>query len=90
MMFWYGNHPGVGWSILMTFVMLAFWGGVAALVAYAVRGSVRHSPGGGDPDPKQILAQRLARGEIDAEEYRSRLEVLAGTPASGGRSGSVP
>lgn len=29
---------------------------------------------------EQILAERLARGEIDAEEYRSRLDAL--TPRS--------
>ena len=27
-------------------------------------------------DAREILAERFARGEIDASEYRSRLEVL--------------
>jgi putative membrane protein len=78
MMFWYG-HPGIGWSIVMPLIMLAFWGGIAALVVYAVRGSLpRDMPHGGQPDPRQILAERLARGEIDADEYLSRLDVLDG------------
>lgn len=77
MMFWYGNHPGVGWSIVMMLVMLAFWGGIAVLAVYALRGALSgRSPHGGQPDPKQILADRFARGEIDEDEYRSRLDVL--------------
>ncbi|MER7756792.1 SHOCT domain-containing protein [Kitasatospora sp. NPDC097643] len=39
------------------------------------------------PAPEQLLAERLARGEIDPDEYRSRLEALrsgaAPPPASG-------
>ena len=78
MMFWYGPHgPGIGWSIVMTLLMLAFWGGIAALIVYAVRGPGPQGPGTGAPDPKRILDERLARGEIDADEYRARLDVLA-------------
>ena len=29
-----------------------------------------------DDDPEEILSRRYAAGEIDAEEYRQRLEVL--------------
>lgn len=32
--------------------------------------------GGGENDPRVILAQRYARGEIDEQEYRQRLAVL--------------
>jgi putative membrane protein len=32
------------------------------------------------PDPGQILADRFARGEIDDQEYRLRLEVLRERP----------
>jgi putative membrane protein len=35
----------------------------------ARRGSMEHRAG-------DILAERFARGEIDADEYRSRLEIL--------------
>jgi putative membrane protein len=80
MMFWYGNHPGVGWSIVMTLVMLVFWGGIAAFMVYALRGALSgRSPNGAKPDPKQILADRFAQGEIDEDEYRSRLKVLGGS-----------
>jgi putative membrane protein len=37
--------------------------------------------GGGDSDPRVILAQRYARGEISEQEYRERLAVLD-TPRS--------
>jgi putative membrane protein len=80
MMFWYGTHgPGVGWSIIMTLFMLAFWGAIVTLVVYAIRAGCRQGSQVKQPGPKQILAERLARGEIDADEYRMRLEVLSGT-----------
>lgn len=31
---------------------------------------------GGDSDPRVILAQRYARGEVSEQEYRERLAVL--------------
>jgi putative membrane protein len=33
-------------------------------------------PGRGGRGPDEILAERFARGEIDATEYRSRLDTL--------------
>jgi len=33
-------------------------------------------PGRRSQDPTQILAERFARGEIDATEYRARLDAL--------------
>jgi putative membrane protein len=63
--------------------MIAFWGlliwAVYALITSATRrtgsqarGEERH----GD-DARRILDERLARGEIDAEEYRRLRDVLA-------------
>lgn len=79
MMYWNGiNGPGVGWGIFMSVAMLAFWGGIIGLLVYAVRQHFRSQlQGGRATDPKQILSERFARGEIDEDEYRSRLEVLA-------------
>ncbi|MEV7186048.1 SHOCT domain-containing protein [Kitasatospora sp. NPDC093102] len=34
--------------------------------------------------PEQLLAERFARGEIDAEEYRHRLETLRSANGPGG------
>lgn len=78
MMFWYGGHWAF-WEIgLMWIGMIAFWAfliwAVYALVTSATR-KPGHGPGG--EDARRILDQRLARGEIDAEEYR-RLRDLIG------------
>jgi len=79
MMFWYGDHMS-GWGYgLMALTSVLFWvlviGGVVALVRYLGR-----SPGAAGsahrPAPEQVLAERFARGEIDAEEYRHRLDTL--------------
>lgn len=35
-------------------------------------------PPGTEPDPREILEQRLARGEIDVEEFAARLQALEG------------
>jgi putative membrane protein len=73
-----------GWA-LMSLSMIAFWGlviwGVVALSRRpgdARREQQLH-------DPEQILAERFARGEIDQDEYRQRLQTLrstTGRPAS--------
>lgn len=76
-MYWYGDHmSGWGWA-LATIGMVTFWGllitGVVLLVRYLGRPS--------EPPPaartaEQLLAERLARGEIDEAQYRERLAVL--------------
>ncbi|WP_245573192.1 SHOCT domain-containing protein [Amycolatopsis benzoatilytica] len=87
MMFWYGNGMS-GWGYaLMTVGMVLFWGlvilGVVALVRFLVRSPQR--PDSADVShrtPEQMLAERFARGEIDEQEYRSRLATLQGRPHS--------
>jgi putative membrane protein len=68
---------GWGW-LLMTLGLLRFW----ALVAVLALALLRH-PGQPDQQPQPgaegIMASRLARGEIDAEEYRQRLQTLQQT-----------
>lgn len=82
-MFWYGNGMS-GWGYaLMTVGMVLFWGlvivGAVALVRYAGRADreISTSPAREWP-PEQVLANRFARGEIDDEEYRQRLDTLRG------------
>lgn len=74
-----------GWSwwnwALMTTAMLAFWAFVAWAVVMLVRSPDR-AFGDARRSPEQILAERFAAGEIDAEEYHRRLEAL--------RSSDVP
>jgi putative membrane protein len=57
----------------MTLAMVAFWGLI-------IWGAVTLGRGGTHDverrSPETILGERLARGEIDEEEYRRRLEAL--------------
>lgn len=77
MMGWYDGGWGWGGWLAMTLMMLVFWGGLAAVVVALVRSS--RSPDA-RPDPRRdargILDERLARGDIDEEEYRRRRDVL--------------
>lgn len=78
-----------GWAWLgMAAMMLVFWGGLVLLVVALVRRTVpiHHastvSPAPPPPpvaDPAQVLADRLARGEIDVEDYHLRLAALQGS-----------
>ena len=65
--------------------MLMFWGpvfviGLVALVVWLIRSpTTSGSSGGGDhlDSARRILAERYARGELDSDEYRDRLERLS-------------
>jgi putative membrane protein len=69
----YGWHDG-SWGILW---MVMLWGAIVVLVWLIAR-AIRPDAGGAarPRDPKEILQERFARGEIDEAEYRSRLNVL--------------
>lgn len=84
MMGWYQDGMGWGGWIAMSLVMVAFWALVVFAVVVIFRGTSSTSPSDGSAsrDPMQILGERFARGEIDAEEYHDRAEVL--------RSGARP
>jgi putative membrane protein len=67
---WFG---GMWWMWLGG---LLFWGSLLAFGVWAVR---RFTGGRAGGDARRILDERFARGEIDAEEYRRRLETLQGS-----------
>lgn len=67
-----------GW-LVMTMVMVAFWGLLIWGVAWFASSRRDSGPGAAGPSPEQILARRLARGEIDEQEYRRRLGALSPT-----------
>ncbi len=74
MMWWHGNLNGWEW-LAMAASMVAFWG----LVIWAVLSVVgRGGPSGrsAPSDPEQILRERFARGEIDADDYERRRELM--------------
>ena len=82
-MWW--SHGDWGWFawLVMSLGMVAFWGLVIWLFLYVVRTSQTVTPR--DRTPEEILAERLARGEIDDDEYRRRLETLHAPHGVGGR-----
>ncbi|HVA05552.1 MAG TPA: hypothetical protein VNG12_02310 [Acidimicrobiales bacterium] len=78
MMFWYGGHLVFWQAALMGLAMVFF----LALVIWAIYYFVVTAPRerrqpSQDDAAKTILDQRLARGEIDAEEYGRLRNLLA-------------
>ena len=75
---WSGNTMGgVDW-VIMVLGMVIFW----SLVSFAIAAMFRGSGNGTGAtaaqrrDPMEILDERFARGEIDAEEYQARRDTL--------------
>lgn len=93
----YDDHYFSSWGYLLMFVGMAlFWGllilGIFLLIRYAGHGpteSGSQPPGSSRlqsfPPPRHsaehILAERFARGDIDENEYRSRLAILRTDPS---------
>jgi putative membrane protein len=75
-MFWYG-HGMSGWGYgLMLFNGLVFWALLAGGGVLLYRLIRRAERSGRDDAAQRTLAERYARGEIDDEEYRRRLDTL--------------
>ena len=81
------NHP---WLAVLLFVIVG--AAIGLLVWALLRGGTRHpygappaypaAPPAGDP-ALEVLRMRFARGEIDADEYASRVALLHGAPPAG-------
>jgi putative membrane protein len=78
---WYGG--GMGWAgwLVMASMMVVFWGVVIAAVVWLVHYSGHHhdersSDANGSEQALRVLDERLARGDIDAEEYTQRRDLL--------------
>ena len=67
-MFWWSQHGDSGAFALMSISTLLFWG----LVIVAIAVVVRYLAVARRQTADEVLAERLARGEIDEPEYRSR------------------
>jgi putative membrane protein len=82
--YWNNGHIDAGWGIAMMLFMLGIWALIAVAIVWFVRSTrtltVPPAASAGDSvtsSAEQILAERLARGDIDPEEYQARLNVLS-------------
>lgn len=74
---WDGDHMGRGWWWVMGagwLLFLAFLGVLGYLLVRHATGARGSAPPTGRAD--EILDERLARGEIDEDEYRRRRDAL--------------
>ena len=87
----HGDDVGVGWMILMMFVMVLFWAAIILGIVWLVRGGFERSRADRAPErpetPSEILERRFAEGAISVEDYQQRRELI-GTGATRGRAAS--
>ena len=72
------------WVALCVTVFLVLGGLVGAAVLVAARGWLRPRRSPLDEDPRRILDQRLARGELTEAQYLSARNLLDAHPVAGG------
>jgi putative membrane protein len=83
MYWWYGHHGGWGpggWIWIAWMVL--FCGALLVTAIYFLRH--RRAVPSATGSAETVVAERYARGEIDAEEYRRHQDVLRERPGSSG------
>jgi putative membrane protein len=72
-----------GWDWFWgTLMMLVFWGGLAAVIVFAIKAFGGGRRGSSEKtDAVTILESRFARGEISQEEFVERKRVLGSRAA---------
>jgi putative membrane protein len=79
MMDWNDHHNGFGWGWVMVALLVVLLVAVTVLLVRHVSvsgGGPSSEPGDGRSRAEDVLAERLARGEIDEDEYRRRRAAL--------------
>ena len=81
MMYWHDGSPGWGGWVLMSVMMVLFWGALifAGVAVWKALSRDNRSSSRTDPaksDPELLLDERFARGEIDEDDYKRRRELL--------------
>jgi putative membrane protein len=80
MMDWDNGHMDGGWGAVMIVLMVLLVMAVVGLVVWALRDT--SPPQAAKPTAEQVLADRLARGDIDVADYETRLEALRASNAA--------
>lgn len=80
-----GMNNGSWWWVPMVIMMIAFWVGLTWIGVTLLKrnqpaqlhtpGTPPAAPARATPTALEILAERLARGEIEPDDYRQRLEA---------------
>jgi putative membrane protein len=94
MMWWGDGDWSIGSWLVMSLMMLTFWGLLAGLIVALVRGRSQPRDTSGahhqsSHRPEDVLADRFARGEIDEEEFTRRRSVLHATHDSSHPTGTA-
>jgi putative membrane protein len=69
-------NSGSGMMATASLTMVALWALLAGLVFGVLRGLTQRREVDTRSDAERVLDERLARGEIDAEQYRSARDLL--------------
>lgn len=70
---------GAGWWVVGAVFMVVCMAMMGRMMGHGHSG---HRVGGWRDEPERTLANRLARGEIDLDEYERLLDALRGTEGS--------
>lgn len=82
MRYWDDGHMDAGWGLAMMLGVLGVWVLLSVAIGLAIVWAARSARSRTAPDgqvtetAEHILAERLASGDIDPEEYRARLVAL--------------
>jgi putative membrane protein len=77
MMWYWGNGGHWWWMLTGVMVMVVFWGAIFWAIWYFVTNDAKQPEQGARPDDaKRILDERLARGEIGADEYERLRDLV--------------
>ena len=72
----HGEWGHGGWWWLFGPLMMALWIGLITAAVWFVTRGFRQRPRSAAERASDVLAERYARGEINTEEYRERLDQL--------------
>lgn len=85
-MHWDGGWGG--WILMSTFTLVV-WGLLVYAVVLGVRALTHSERTWPHSSAEHILEERLARGEIDLQEFEDRRRVLTQSPPLDGSSGAT-